>query len=76
MSMCKEVETETEILRKMEMWWEMDMHDSELAMEMDLDIRVKMKIEMQTEMDMEMEIGMEMDAHIGMEKERGENSST
>ena len=54
--MRTKIETESEILRKMEMWREMDMDDSELAKEMDLDIRVKMKIEMQTELDMEMEI--------------------
>ena len=70
------IETESEILMQIKIWREMDMDDSELAIEMELDIRVKTKIEMQTEIDMEMEIGMEMDARIEMEMERAESSST
>ena len=56
MWMRTKIETESEILRKMEMWREMDMDVSEWAVEMELDMRVKMKIEMQADLDMEMEI--------------------
>ena len=56
MWMRTKIETESEILRKMEMWREMDMDVSELAMELELDIRVKRTIEKQTDPDIEMVI--------------------